>query len=568
MRRDHRGSSVTMGGAAVLRKNKRFAMSIAVGALLLAACTSNGDNNTPTSVSTGTSPQQGGTLKLADANDVVTLDNSQAVSTVDYSLTAGALYEGLYHVDESGNLVAALAEDLPTISKDSLTYTITIRSDAMFAGPGFTPRAVTAQDAAYGMQRALDPNTKPAPSWGGGYLYPLQGASEFASGKADSLSGIKIVDASTLQITLTQPTSTFIYDLTIATSWPVPEEAVKTAGDKFGDSPVGAGPFFLDQWNKGESMVLKANPGYVDPGFPYLDELDLSLNVDPNTQVLQLQNGTIDAPAEPFFLPQAAIQQLAQDDSISMTPTTGPTVYYWALNNEGILKNPDLRKAIAMAINRDVIKQFGSEARPWTQIYSSVTKQSDPNLEAIPYDTTEAQAVLEQAGYNGETIKVIYDATDPFASAMSTALQQDLKGIGVTVQISGLQQAAYFGDNGYNNPRNYDMLPTYWRQDYPDGQDYISTNFVCAQVPPPGLNVARYCNKEVDSMLAESDALPFGPDRDQILRQIQQTVISDAAGVGTMQVDWPAISTQRVGALITIPTYAPFDWKSCWVKAS
>ena len=555
----------------MLRTNRVLATTIAVAALVLAGCTSNDNGSTPTTTATGptsTSPQQGGTLKLADANDVVTLDNSQAVSTIDYSLTAGALYEGLYHVDQDGNIVSALATDLPTVSEDGLIYTITIRPDAMFAGPGFTPRAVTAQDAAYGMERALDPNTKPAPSWGGGYLYGIQGASEFASGGASSVSGIKVVDPSTLEITLTQPASTFIYDLTIATSWPVPQEAVESAGDAFGDSPVGAGPFSLDQWNKGQSMVLKANPGYVDPTFPYLDELDLALNVDTNTQVLQLQNGTIDAPAEPFFLPQAAIQQLSQDDSITMTPTTGPTVYYWALNNEGILKNADLRTAIAMAINRDVTKQFGTEARPWTQIYSSVTKQTDPDIEAIPYDPTGAQAMLTQAGYNGETIKVIYDATDPFASAMSTSLQQDMKAIGVTVQIKGLQQAAYFGDSGYNNPKNYDMLPTYWREDYPDGQDYISTNFVCAQVPPPGLNVARYCNKDVDSMLARSDALPFGSERDQILQQIQQTVVSDAAGVGTMQVDWPAISTQRVGALVTIPTYAPFEWRSCWVKAS
>jgi ABC-type transport system substrate-binding protein len=553
----------------MLRRNKPLAMLIAAALLVLAACSSKSDTSTPTATTSGTSGvQRGGALKLADANDVVTLDNSQAVSTIDYSLTAGALYEGLYHVDEGGNLVAAIAQDMPDISSNGLVYTIKIRPDAMFAGPGFSPRAVTAQDAAYGMQRALDPNTKPGPSWGGGYLYPIKGAADFAAGNAKSVSGIKVVDPSTLQITLTQPTSTFIYDLTIATSWPVPEEAVKKEGEGFGKSPVGAGPFYLDTWNQSQSMVLKANPGYVDSSFPYLDELDLALNVDNNTQVLQLQNGTIDAPAEPFFLPQAAIQQLSQDTSITLTPTNGPTVYYWALNNEGILKNDDLRKAVAMAINRDVTKQFGTEARAWTQIYSSVTKQSDPNLQAIPYSTSQAKDLVQQAGYNGETLKVIYDATDPFASAMSTSVKQDLTAIGVNVQIKGLQQAAYFGDGGYNDPKNYDMLPTYWRQDYPDGQDYISTNFVCAQVAPPGLNVARYCNKQVDSMLAKSDALPFGSERDNILKEIQQTVVSDAAGVGTMQVDWPAIYTQRVGALVTIPTYAPFDWKSSWVKAS
>lgn len=558
----------------MLRRNKVFAISVTVGALALAGCTSSGGGgSSPSATATSSGgasggPQRGGALKLAAAVDVVTLDNSQAVSTIDYSLTAGALYEGLYHVDSQGSVVAGLADGMPKISADGLTYTITLKPNAMFAGPNFTPRAVTAKDAAYGMIRALDPNTKPAPSWGGGYLYPIQGAAEFASGKAETVSGIKVVNDSTLQITLTQPTSTFIYDLTIATAWPVPEEAVQKAGEKFGDSPVGAGPFYVSQWNKGQSLVLKRNPGYVDPTLPYLDEIDVSLNVDPNTQVLQLENGTIDAPMEPFFLPQAAIQQLSQDSSITMAPTTGPTVYYWALNNEGILKNATLRQAVAMAINRDVTKQFGTEARPWTQIYSSVTKQTDPNLQAIPYDPATAKTLLQQAGYASQPIRVIYDATDPFASAMSTSLQQDLKAIGMNVEIKGLQQAAYFGSNGYNNPKNYDMLPTYWREDYPDGQDYMSTNFVCAQVSPPGLNVARYCNKQVDSLLAESDALAFGSQRDDILKQIQQIVVSDAAGVGTMQVDWPAISTQRVGALVTLPTYAPFDWKFCWVKAT
>ncbi|MEO8477242.1 MAG: ABC transporter substrate-binding protein [Actinomycetota bacterium] len=549
------------------RWDRPFVALVAVAAVVLAACTSSdGDSSAPsTSSGSGTgAPLKGGTMKLADALEPVSLDNSQAVSTIDYSLTAGALFEGLYHVDSSGEIVAALADGMPAVSKDGLTYTIKIRPDAMFAGPNFTPRAVTAQDAAYGMERALDPNTKPAPSWGGGYLLPIQGASEFASGKAQSVSGIKVVDDATLEITLTQPTSTFIYDLTIATSWPVPEDAVTNAGEKFGDSPVGAGPFYLAEWNKGRSLVLKKNPGYVDPEFPYLDEIDLAVNVDPNTQVLQLQDGTIDAPAEPFFLPQAAIQQLAQDPSIKMPATTGPTVYYWALNSTGVLKDADLRKVIAMAINREVTKQFGTEAQPWTQIYSSVTKQSDPNLQAIPYNTDQAKSMLRHSGYNGETIKVIYDATDPFAEAMSTSLQQDLKGIGVNVSIKGLQQAAYFGSNGYVNPENFDMLPTYWRADYPDGQDYISTNFACGS----GLNVAHYCNKQVDSLLAQSDALPFGSERDAILQQIQQIIVRDAAGVGTMQVDWPAISTQRVGALVTIPTYAPFDWKSCWVTSN
>lgn len=546
----------------------RFPHFLFGAVVLLSSCTSTG---TPaaTSSATGVPPGQpvrGGTMQMAAPTDLVTLDNSQAVSTIDYSMTAGALYEGLYHVDSQGNIVSALADGLPDVSSDGLTYSIHLREGAMFAGPNFTPRQVTADDAAYGMIRALDPNTKPAPSWGGGYLYPIEGAPDFAAGKTSSVSGIKVVDPMTLQITLSAPTTTFLYDLTIATSWPVPREVVEQLGETFGDEPVGAGPFYVADWQKGQSITIKRNEGYVDPNLPYLDAITLDLNVDVNTEVLRMENGSIDAVFEPYTLPQAALTQLQQAPNVVMTPTTGPTIYYWALNNEGILGNDDLRKAVAMSVTRDFVKQFGSEVQPWNQIFASVTRQADPNVKEIAYGPQDATALLQQAGYNGEPIKVIYDATDPFATAMSTSLQQDLKAVGMNVQLKGLQQAAYFGDAGYNNPQNYDMLPTYWRQDYPDGQDYISTNFVCAQVEPPGLNVARWCDPQVDKLLAKSDAMQFGPQRDEILRQIQQIIIDQAAGIPMLQVNFPVVYTDKVGGMVALPTYAPIDWKLSWLK--
>ena len=539
-------------------------------AVFLAACTSNNAPSTPSGVASGAAgqPQTGGTLHLAASNDLVTLDNTQAVSTIDYSMTAGALYEGLYHVDSQGNIVAALADSLPNISPDQLTYTIQIRPDAMFAGPSFTPRAVTADDVAYGMLRAMNPKTKPAPSWGGGYLYPIQGAPDFLAGKSNTVPGIVVKDPSTLQVTLSAPTSTFIYDLTIATSWPVPKEAVEKDPEHFGDNPVGAGPFFVSSWQKGQSITLARNPGYVDTSLPYLDQMEIDLGIDENTLVLRMQNGDIDGIVEPYFLSQAAVAQLGQSKNVTLTPSTGPTIYYLALNASGILKDERLRQAIAMAINRDFVKQFGSEVEPTSNIFATVTHQYDPSLETLPYDPSQAKQLLADAGYSGQRLTMIYDATDPFAAAMSTAAQQDLKAIGVPLDIKGLQQAAYFGNAGYNDPKNYDLLPTYWRQDYPDGQDYISTNFVCAQVPPPGLNVARWCNKQVDSLLAKSDTLQFGTARDQLIQKMQKIIVQQAAGVPTFQVNFPIVYSDTVGAMPSLPTYAPIDWKLAWVKGS
>jgi ABC-type oligopeptide transport system substrate-binding subunit len=265
-------------------------------------------------------PVSSGRLELMAANDLTTLDNTQALD-LDYNMVAGALYEGLYHFDPDGQLEAGLADGLPEVSDDGLVYTFRLKPGAMFAGPDFEPREVTATDVAYGMQRALDPDPTgaPAASWGGGYLFPIKGAAEFNSGEADSVEGIEVIDDHTLQVTLNEPTSTFVLGLTIATSWPVPQEAVEERGEDFADRPVGAGPFSVSEWNKGSDITIVRNPGYVEPELPYLDEIHVDLGVDENTQVLRLESGEADGVFDQFALsPQSLPSSTARRTSSSV----------------------------------------------------------------------------------------------------------------------------------------------------------------------------------------------------------------------------------------------------------
>ena len=138
---------------------KRMRWLIAV-ALVAAACGGNATDGGGEGGGGSTGdPQRGGTMDLVALNDLATLDNSQAVTGIDYNMVAGALYEGLYHFTPAGVLEAGLADGLPEVSADGLVYTITIKEGALFAGPDFEPRPVTAADAAFGMVRALDPHT-------------------------------------------------------------------------------------------------------------------------------------------------------------------------------------------------------------------------------------------------------------------------------------------------------------------------------------------------------------------------------------------------------------------------
>lgn len=509
-------------------------------------------------------PERGGRLELVALNDPRTLDNSQAVDTIEYNTVAGALYEGLYHFTPEGELVPALAAGMPEISEDGLVYTFDLEPGAMFAGPDFEPRAVTAADVAYGMTRALDPTPEgaPAPSWGSGYLFPILGAEAFNAGEADSVEGIEVIDDDTLQVTLERPTTTFLLGLTIATSWPVPPEAVAERGEDFGNRPVGAGPFYLQEWNKGSDMTLARNEGYVDPELPYLDEIYVDLGVDENTQVLRLESGQADGVYEPFTIGPAGLRTLDASPDVTVEDAVGPRIYYLALENSGIFGNKDLRLAVAHAVTRDFTAQFGDLARPWNQLMGSATVQSDPEgTEIYPYDPELAREYLDAGGYDGTPVKVIYDVTDPYGSANATALRQDLEAVGFEVDLRGLQPGEFFGGAVYD-PEARDLSSTYWSADYPDAQDYISTNFVCGQF----LNISNFCDEGIDEAFDATESMPFGPDRDAVLLEVQQRLINEVAGIPIMEVTPQVVYGPRVGAMPTLATYAPYDWKRAWVK--
>lgn len=543
---------------------KRMRWLIAVS-LVAAACGGDAtDGATPTDAAPAGEPQRGGVMQLVALNDLATLDNSQAVTGVDYNMVAGALYEGLYHFTPDGVLEPGLADGMPEVSEDGLVYTIRIRPDALFAGPDFEPRPVTAADAAYGMIRALDPNTLPAPSWGSGYLFPIAGAPEFAAGEADSVSGIRVVDDATLEITLAQPNTTFIYGLTIATSWPVPQEAVEARGEGFGDQPVGAGPFYVKEWNKGSDITIARNPGYVDPDLPYLDEIVVDLAVDENTIALRLQSGEADGVFDQFALSPQTIRTLEQDPNLRTVASVGPRIYYLALNNDGLFADLDLRLAVAHAATRDFVTQFGDLAKPWNQLMSSTSVQSDPEGTVnYPFDQEKAAQYLADAGYDGTPVKIVYDVTDPYGSANATALTQDLEAVGFTVDLQGLQQSEFF--SVIYDPTAFDISSTYWSADYPDAQDFFSTNFVCASID--FLNIARFCDEDIDEAFYATDGMPFGPERDAALLAVQQRWIDAVAGVPIMEITPKVVLGPRVGAIPTLATYAPFDWKLAWLTA-
>lgn len=509
-------------------------------------------------------PQRGGRLELVTSNTLTTMDNTQEGSSIQYNMVAGALYEGLYHFTPEGELEAGLADGPPEISDDGLVYTFTIKPGAMFAGPDFEPREVKAEDVAYGLIRGLDPNPVGAPgrSWGYGYLLAIEGAQAFTDGEADSVSGIEVIDDYTLQVTLTEPNTAFLLALTIATSWPAAKEAVDERGEGFADAPVGAGPFYVEEYNKDSDITLARNPGYVDPELPYLDEIHIDLGVDESTQVLRLESGEADGVFEQFTISPASLAVLRQDPGITIADGAGPRTFYLSLNNKTMFADKDVREAVAHAASKDFVAQFGGLAKPWNQLISSATPQSDPEgTRTYDYDPDKAAELLASSSYDSTPVRIIYDVTDPYTSANVTRLKQDLEAVGFSVDLQGLQQSEFFAR--VYDPSTYDINSTYWSADYPDAEDYIVTNFVCGS----DLNLSQFCDEDIDARFYATYQMEFGEERDAELRAVQQALIDEIAGVPVMEVTPQVVMGPRVGDMPSLATYAPYDWKRAWVKA-
>ena len=86
------------------------------------------------------------------------------------------------------------------------------------------------------------------------------------------------------------------------------------------------------------------NPGYVNPELPYLDEIQIDLGVDENTQVLRLESGEADGVFEQFSMSPAALRLLEADRAVTVADSVGPRIFYLALNNDGIFAYKELRR--------------------------------------------------------------------------------------------------------------------------------------------------------------------------------------------------------------------------------
>ena len=183
------------------------------------------------------------------------------------------MFEALLGYDEGTKLVPLLADGMPTISADGKAYTFKLHDNVNFVNEdGSVLRPMTADDVVYSINRVLNPNLKPNPSpVAAGFFGNIVGADEVLDGSAETASGIKVIDPTTIEFDLVNADPTFLNVLATPFGSVVPKELAGDDATAFSAKPVGTGPYLFKSYTKGQGATFVKNPAYWQAGQPYLD---------------------------------------------------------------------------------------------------------------------------------------------------------------------------------------------------------------------------------------------------------------------------------------------------------
>ncbi len=460
---------------------------------------------------------KGGELRLS-GNDPLTLDPALAfdTSSADYIVE---IFGGLVQLDKQLNIVPDIAKEMPLVSTDGMTYTFKLRDDVVFQNSN---SRVKAQDFKYSMERAANPDT--ASTTADYYLGDIVGVKDMIRSKAKDISGIKVVDDTTLQITIDAPKPYFLAKLTYPTAYVVEKAQIDSDKRNWTRHPNGTGPFKLKEWKIGESVTLVANDRY-HLGAPKIGQITFSLAG--GSQLTQYENGEIDISG----IGINDIERIRdKNEPLSKEYINKPVLatFYVAFNTQAPpFDDPKVRQAFTMAIDKQnltdvILKNVITKA---DGILPPGMPGYNKDLKGLGFDAAQAKQLIQQSKYAGKLPPIQFTTSGQGASVgpIDEAIIQMWKdNLGVTVEVQQVEPATFLADA---KKQKYQMWDAGWEADYPDPENFLELNFYSQS----SLNDGKYSNPQVDDLLVKARTEQDKAKRVDLYQQAEQIIVNDAA---------------------------------------
>ncbi|AET60174.1 ABC transporter substrate-binding protein [Paenibacillus terrae] len=443
-------------------------------------------------------PAAGGTFVYGRPASVTSFDLHNEI-TSNNAFAIDKVFESLVAFDSKGKIVDWLAKS-HSISDDGLTYTFVLRDGLKFSNG----KDVTVEDAVFSLQRHL--------KVGG----PLAIAA-----KVDT---IKAKDDKTLVITLKEPYTPFISELSNFSNGILPNNFGGVSEKEFFKKPIGTGPFVVEKWDPAGDLTFTKNPYYWQDGKPYIDKLVYKLIEDDSQAINQLKAGEVDA-VESLALQNAnEIKQGADTTVVTNGSWVTEQLFFNTLDKH--FSDVHVRRALALALDREGLTKaltFGYAQTANSLLPTAIPYNSNDTIKALNFDINTAKEELAKSAFpDGFTTKLLVASGDSTRAQEAQIIQAAGKAIGINIEIESIELAT-FRERFF--AYDFAAMLNSGQADSPDANSIIAF-----QTDPKGFSKSywtHYTNDKVTKLLIEGQKTLDGKDRAGIYSKLLQTLADE-----------------------------------------
>lgn len=466
------------------------------------------------------------TLNIHNGGDPSSLDPHKVSGDWENRIV-GDIFEGLVTEDRGAAPIPAQAESW-TVSDDGLVYTFKLRAGIKWTDG--TP--VTAGDFVFAFQRLMNPETAADYAY---LQYPIKNAEKINDGTIKDLGalGAKALDDRTLEVTLEQPTPYFIGALTHYTAYPVPKHLVEAKGSDWVkiENIATNGPYRPIEWVPGSHVTTTKNAGYYDVANLKIDGAKFFVLEDESAALKRYRAGEFDILTE-FPTDQYEWMKTNLPGQAQVAPFAG--LYYYVINSsKPPFDNANVRKALSMAVNREVIgpQILGTGELPaYSWVPPGMANYGDPatvDWKDLPYGdkVAEAKKLLGGEGFNSSNplkLQLRYN-TNENHKRIAVAVAAMWKPLGIEVELFNTETKVHYGDLKQGI---LEIARAGWLADYNDADNFL--NLLKSGV---NYNYGRWSNAEYDGLIDKANATTDMKMRAGILRQAEQIALDETAAI-------------------------------------
>ncbi len=312
-------------------------------------------------------------------------------------------YEGLVSMAPDGSPVAAAAESW-AVSGDGRRYTFRLRRAARWSNGD----RLVAGDFVAAFRRLVNPATASQYAL---MLEPVVNASEIVAGRRPPESlGVSAPDEATLVVDLAEPSPYFIAMLSHPSTFPVHRATLASKPKEFARPgfAVTNGAFVPSSWEIGSHILAIRNANYWNDKANRIDVVRYVHVADPVTELTRFRAGDLDVT---YTVPPGEVARLEKQlpGQLRIAPHVGVYYYGFALDLPPFKNSPKLRRALAMAVDREILTQqvLGDGERPaYGWVPPGVAGYMPQRFDWATFDVRarieEARRLYAEAGYSAK----------------------------------------------------------------------------------------------------------------------------------------------------------------------